>query len=39
MVTEINYCEVLPEEKLTDQVYIYDRKLKTLMIADEWIKL
>lgn len=39
MVTEINCSTVLPEEKLTDQVYIYDRKLKVLMIADEWMKI
>lgn len=35
MVVEINGSEVLPEEVLTDSVYVYDAKTKEVTIANE----
>lgn len=37
MVTEVNATHVRPEEKLNDQVYIYDKVEQKLMIGDTWI--
>lgn len=34
MVSEVNVNEVLPEEVLSDNVYMYDREAKQLMIAE-----
>jgi len=36
MVTEINETQVSPEEVLANQVYVYDKVEKKLMIGDDW---
>lgn len=36
MVKEINETQAVPEERLTNQVYVYDKDDKKLMIADKW---
>lgn len=36
MVMEINATQVAPEEVLTDQVYVYDKKEERLVIGEEW---
>ena len=36
MVKEINANQVAPQDRLTNQVYIYDKEEKQLMIADKW---
>ena len=35
MVREVNQMQVAPEERLSDNVYKYDAKTKTLSLADE----
>ena len=38
MVAEINQTQVKPEEVLANQVYVYDKAEKKLIIGDEWGK-
>ena len=37
MVKKINETQVAPEDRLTNQVYIYDRDTKKIQIAQEWL--